>query len=103
MAKWADVFTNINEYKLVLDSLYNEMLRRYEYIIGRVKLIPNSKCPILLVVEEISAITQDETLVKKERDYIVAKLKSLSSRMRQKLQWVWCVSQTADTAAIPSS
>lgn len=101
----ADVFTNINEYKLVLDSLYNEMLRRYQYMAeqGVSKLIPTSEMPyILLVVEEISAITQDQTLIKQERDYIIAKLKSLSSRMRQASMGLIVVSQTADTAAIPS-
>ncbi len=52
-----DVFYQYyRKYKLVLDSLANEMLRRYGIhgCPGRVLLIPNSEMPyILLVVEEI--------------------------------------------------
>lgn len=101
----ADVFTDINQYRLVLDSLYNEMLRRYQFMAehGISELETTHERPyILLVVEEISAITQDQTLVKKEVDYIVSKLKSLSSRMRQASMGMIVVSQTADVSAVPS-
>lgn len=101
----AEVFTDIAQFKLVLDSLYSEMLRRYQSMRenGTSRFEVSKENPfILLCIEEISAITTDQTLTKAERDYIVARIKSLSSRMRQAGMGLLVVTQSADTTAVPS-
>jgi DNA segregation ATPase FtsK/SpoIIIE-like protein len=103
--KRADIFTDVRDFNLALTSLENEMLRRYLFMSknGLYAFPVSEKMPfILIVVEEISAVTQTQALIKKERDAVISLMKSISSRCRQAGMGLLVTAQYADTVSIPS-
>lgn len=101
----AHIYTDENDWLRLLQSLENEMLRRYEQMAksGRSSYSISSENPfILLVIDELNSVTNNQMLTKKERDDVIAKLVSLSNQMRQASMGYLLISQTADTSVLPS-
>lgn len=101
----AHIYTDENDWPRLLQSLENEMLRRYEEMAqaGCSSYAISPERPfLLLVIDELNSVTNNQTLTKKERDEVIAKLISLSNQMRQASMGYLLISQTADTSVLPS-
>lgn len=101
----AYIYSDPNDWPRLLQSLENEMLRRYEEMAqarcDTYEISPERPF-ILLVADELNSITNSQFLTKKERDEVSAKLTSLSNQMRQASMGYLLISQTADVSVIPT-
>lgn len=101
------VYTDERDWIFLIDSLLNEMRRRYAFMaemqIRRWRAAPDTPM-ILLVVEEMAGVTcVGNSLTKSQRDELVRRMTSLSNQMRQCGMSAMYVTQTPDVSVIPAA
>ncbi|MDJ1121806.1 FtsK/SpoIIIE domain-containing protein [Olsenella sp. YH-ols2217] len=99
------VFGNSGDWLRLTDSLLNEMRRRYAYMAkNRVReLEPTEERPfVVLVCDELSAVTADQTMLKKERDRLVSNLVQYSNQCRQASMGFMLSGQVISSETIPT-
>ncbi|MBQ9059496.1 MAG: hypothetical protein IJ125_09955 [Atopobiaceae bacterium] len=101
----AHVYINENDWLQVIDSLCSEMERRYLYMLreGLEEYPISPERPfILLVLEEMSAITNSQHLLKKEREHFQSQLVDYVNRCRQCGMGLLIICQSCDSSVMPT-
>lgn len=103
--KRAHVYTNETEWMPLLEALNNEMLRRYSFMaeqeISEFK-VSDQHPYILLVIDEMAAVTNNQRLLKKERMQIETLLTSYTNQCRQAAMGLMILCQSCDSGTFPT-
>lgn len=101
----AHIYTGELQWLPLLEALNNEMLRRYSFMAERgISEYPvcESNPYILLVIDEMSAVTNNQRLLKKERDQFSSLLTSYSNQCRQAAMGLMILCQSCDHTVLPT-
>lgn len=99
------VYTEETDWPRLLEALSSEMDRRYEYMASHGFVdcpISPDRPYILLVIEEMSAVTNSQRLLKRERDRIASLLIDYANRCRQCSMGLLIVCQSCDSTTMPT-
>ena len=99
------VFPNQDDWLPLIEALNNEMLRRYSTMAenGQTEFILNEKNPfILLVIDEMSAVTNNQQLLKKARDTLLNQLITYTNQCRQASMGLMMICQSCDSSVMPT-
>ena len=101
----AHVYTNETDWLTLLQSFVSEMDRRYahmeEHGLETFPISPEQPF-LLLVIEEMSAVTNNQRLLKKEREQLQTLLIDYSNRCRQCAMGLLIICQSCDSNTMPT-
>jgi len=99
------VYPEETQWLPLLDALNNEMLRRYDHMASNGLSeypITETDSFILLVLDEMAAITQNQRLLKKERDQFASLLTAYANQCRQAAMGLMILCQSCDSSVMPT-